>query len=204
MKTAEAIRTVETKAKVLIGTIVLLAAEAAHAADPASIPQQLPTATRTELTPARVIVVSIPDRKLAFIEDGEVKKVFPVAVGKASTPSPTGSFKVVNRLANPTYYHQGKVVAPGAANPLGTRWMGLSEHGYGIHGTNVPSSIGKAASHGCIRMAKADLEQLFNLVQVGDAVEILAERDELTARLFGTSGNTLMAAATAQTAVVGQ
>jgi lipoprotein-anchoring transpeptidase ErfK/SrfK len=204
MKTAEAIRTIEAKAKVLIGTVVLLAAEAAHAADPASIQQQTPTASRTELIPARVIVVSIPDRKLALIENGEVKKVFSVAVGKPSTPSPTGSFKVVNRVVNPTYYHQGKVIASGAANPLGARWMGLSEHGYGIHGTNVPNSIGKAASHGCIRMAKADLEQLFNLVQVGDAVEIRAERDELTARLFGTADNTLLAAATTQTATVGQ
>lgn len=205
MKTAEAIRTVEAKAKILIGTVVLLAAEAAHAADPASISQQTPSAPRTELVPpARVIVVSIPDCKLALIENGEVKKVFPVAVGKPSTPSPAGSFKVVNRLSNPTYYHQGKVIAPGAANPLGTRWVGLSEHGYGIHGTNVPSSIGKAASHGCIRMAKADLEQLFTLVQVGDAVEIRAERDVLTARLFGTADNTLLAAAATQTATVGQ
>ena len=204
MKTAEAIRTAEAKAKILIGTIVLLAAEAAHAADPASISQQAPTAPSAELAPSRVIVVSIPDRKLALIENGEVKRMFPVAVGKPSTPSPSGSFKVVNRLANPTYYHQGKVIGPGVANPLGTRWMGLSEHGYGIHGTNVPNSIGKAASHGCIRMAKADLEQLFNLVQVGDAVEIRAERDELTTRLFGTADNTLLAAATTQTAQVGQ
>jgi len=151
-----------------------------------------------------VIVVSIPDRKLALIEDGQVKKVFPVAVGKASTPSPSGSFKIVTRLANPTYYHKGTVIGPGAGNPLGTRWMGLSEHGYGIHGTNVPSSIGKAASHGCIRMAKSDLEQLFNLVQVGDAVEIRAERDETTARLFGTPDNTLLAAAATQSATVGQ
>jgi len=204
MKTAEVIRTVEAKAKVLIGTIVLLAAEAAHAADPASIQQQAPSAPSAELTPSRVIVVSIPDRKLALIEDGQIKKVFSVAVGKPSTPSPSGSFKIVTRLANPTYYHKGTVIGPGAGNPLGTRWMGLSEHGYGIHGTNVPSSIGKAASHGCIRMAKTDLEQLFNLVQVGDAVEIRAERDETTARLFGTPDSTLLAAATAQSATVGQ
>ena len=120
----------------------------------------------------RRIVVSIPDRELALIEDGEVKKVFPVAVGKESTPSPSGSFRIVNRVTRPTYYHKGKVIPPGPANPVGTRWMGLSKRGYGIHGTNVPSSIGKAASHGCIRMARADLEQLFALVQAGDAVEI--------------------------------
>ena len=141
--------------------------------------------------PARTIVVSIPDRKLALIEDGEVTQIFPVAVGKASTPSPAGSFRIVSRVTNPTYYHEGKVVPPGPLNPVGTRWIGLSERGYGIHGTNVPSSIGKAASHGCIRMARADLEQLFAMVQVGDAVEIRTERDAQTAAIFGSVEKTV-------------
>ena len=142
---------------------------------------------------ARMIVVSIPDRKLALIENGAVKKVFPVAVGKESTPSPSGSFRIVSRVSNPTYYHEGKIVPPGPANPVGTRWMGLSEHGYGIHGTNAPGSIGKAASHGCIRMGRADLEQLFAMVQVGDAVEIRAERDAQTAAIFGSVEKTVAA-----------
>jgi len=89
-------------------------------------------------------------------------------------------------VANPTYHHDGKTIPPGPHNPVGTRWMGLSIKGYGIHGTNEPKSIGKAASHGCIRMAKADLEELYPLVQVGDTVEIVGQRDEQTARLFGT------------------
>jgi hypothetical protein len=59
--------------------------------------------------------------------------------------------------------------------------MGLSAKGYGIHGTNEPNSIGKAASHGCIRMGKADLEELYTLVEVGDAVEIHAEHDATVA-----------------------
>ena len=65
--------------------------------------------------------------------------------------------------------------------------MGLSEKGYGIHGTNAPKSIGKAASHGCIRMARPDLEELFSHTRVGDTVLILRERDDLTAQIFGTS-----------------
>jgi hypothetical protein len=64
--------------------------------------------------------------------------------------------------------------------------MGLSAKGYGIHGTNQPRSIGKAASTGCIRMGKQDLEQLFAIVDVGDTVEIRAERDEQIAEVFGT------------------
>jgi lipoprotein-anchoring transpeptidase ErfK/SrfK len=132
----------------------------------------------------RRIVVSIPDRKLALIVDGEVQKVYPVAVGKERTPSPAGSFKIVTRVPDPTWYGPKKVVGPGKANPLGTRWIGLSQKSYGIHGTNAPSSIGKAASHGCIRMHKADVEELFNLVQPGDTVDMLGERTEETAKLF--------------------
>lgn len=135
-------------------------------------------------TTARTIVVSLEDRKLALLEDGQVKKVYIVAVGKPTTPSPEGSFTIERRVANPTYHHNGKTVAPGPGNPVGSRWMGLSKAGYGIHGTNEPKSIGNAASHGCIRMAKADLEELYTLVSVGDQVEIVGQRNEQTARLF--------------------
>jgi L,D-transpeptidase catalytic domain len=134
----------------------------------------------------RVIVVSLEDRKLALVEDGKVTKVYPVAVGKPSTPSPVGTFTIERRVANPVYHHDGKTVEPGPGNPVGTRWMGLSIRGYGIHGTNAPKSIGKAASHGCIRMAKADLEELFAVVEVGDTVELVGQRNEETAQLFGT------------------
>lgn len=160
-----------------MGTIVLLLTASGMAQDTAS-------ATQNE-KPVRLILVSIPDRKLALIDKGKVMKVFPVAVGKESTPSPEGTFTIKTRLENPTYFHKGNVIAPGVHNPLGTRWMGLSEKGYGIHGTNEPKSIGKAASHGCIRMAKSDLEELFTMVKVGDAVEIRGERDEQMAAVFG-------------------
>ncbi|HYL37235.1 MAG TPA: L,D-transpeptidase [Bryobacteraceae bacterium] len=120
----------------------------------------------------RRLVISIPDRKIALIEDGRVVKVYPVAVGKPGTPSPKGSFHIASHVQHPTWYQPGKVVGPGPANPLGTRWMGLGYRGYGIHGTNMPLSIGKAASHGCIRMRNRDVEELFNLVEVGDPVEL--------------------------------
>jgi hypothetical protein len=132
-----------------------------------------------------VIVVSLDDHKLALVEDGKVKKIYPVAVGKPSTPSPVGTFTIERRVMNPTYSHSGRTVAPGPNNPVGTRWMGLSVHGYGIHGTNAPGSIGRAASHGCIRMAKADLEELYPQVAVGDTVELIGTRNQETAQLFG-------------------
>jgi lipoprotein-anchoring transpeptidase ErfK/SrfK len=145
----------------------------------------------------RVIVVSLEDRKLALIENGNVIKVYTVAVGKPSTPSPVGTFTIERRVMNPTYSHDGRVVPPGPGNPVGDRWMALSIRGYGIHGTNVPNSIGKAASHGCIRMGKADIEELFSLVELGDTVELIGTRNEETAQLFG-DGPKLASATTQQ------
>ena len=144
------------------------------------------TMAHTEPIPAeRLIVVSLQDRRLALVEDGVVRKVYRVAVGRTTTPSPTGTFTIVDRVENPTYYHTGKVIPPGPENPVGTRWIGLDKKGYGIHGTNEPDSIGKAASHGCIRMQRRDLEQLFAEVRSGDQVEIVGARDTETAAIFG-------------------
>ena len=164
-------------AAVVVGVVLVLGAKQDKAQQ--SVTQASQTTTR------RVIVVSLEDRKLALIEDGNVKRIYTVAVGKLSTPSPVGTFTIERRVANPTYSHEGRIVPPGPQNPVGSRWMGLSIRGYGIHGTNVPSSIGKAASHGCIRMGKADVEELFGLVQVGDSVELVGTRNEVTAQLFG-------------------
>jgi len=135
----------------------------------------------------RRIVVSIPDRKLALIENGQVVKVYSTAVGAPVSPSPNGTFTVVNRIPYPTWYTPGKVVSPGKDNPLGTRWLGLSLKGFGIHGTNSPRSIGKAKSHGCIRLRNQDIEELFEFVRIGDVVELRGERDEEVARIFGAS-----------------
>jgi lipoprotein-anchoring transpeptidase ErfK/SrfK len=134
---------------------------------------------------ARKIIVSIPDRKLAVLEGGRVIKIFPTAVGAPNSPSPSGSFKIVQRLADPTWYGKGKIVRPGKSCPIGTRWLGLSVKGYGIHGTNNPSSIGHNASHGCIRLRNHDIEELFGMVSVGDDVELIAERTPQTVEIFG-------------------
>jgi lipoprotein-anchoring transpeptidase ErfK/SrfK len=134
---------------------------------------------------ARRLVISIPDRKIALLEDGRIVKIYGIAVGKRSTPSPSGNFHIASRVVKPTWIQPGKVVGPGPANPLGTRWMGLGYKGYGIHGTNRPTSIGKAVSHGCIRMRNQDVEELFELVQVGDEVELATEVSAELAKAFG-------------------
>ncbi len=178
-----------------LAAVVLVAIAQAAAQDKASVGAVVPRNRR--------IFVSIPDRKLALVEDGQVLRVYAVAVGARVSPSPTGEFKVVSRLSHPTYYHSGVVIAPGRKNPLGTRWIGLDRKGYGIHGTNEPKSIGKAASHGCIRMAKADLEQFFDQIQVGDVVEIRAHADAETATIFSSSAHPATTAQAAVTAAIG-
>lgn len=130
------------------------------------------------------VVVSIPDRKLAVVAEGQVQRVFEVSVGGAKSPTPSGTFQITSQVANPTYYHPGVVIPAGRGNPLGPRWIGLSKKGYGIHGTNVPSSIGKAASHGCVRLRNRDIVRLYSMVSVGDIVEIHGDHDDETARLF--------------------
>ena len=175
---------------VVLGMTLAMTANSAalQASVPAQSSPQAPELAKTMFakTTVRWVLVSIPDRKLALFENGKVVRIYRVAVGKTSTPSPVGQFKIVNRVTNPTYYHKGQVIGAGKSNPVGTRWMGLSAKGYGIHGTNQPNSIGKAASTGCIRMAKRDLEELFTIVDVGDAVEMRAERDQQIAAVFGT------------------
>ena len=137
----------------------------------------------------RVVLVSLVDRKLAVIDNGVVLATFQVAVGAEVSPSPTGEFRIVSRVSNPTYYRPGTVIPAGKDNPVGTRWVGLSLKGYGIHGTNAPRSIGRAASHGCIRLRNRDMERLFTMLRIGDLVQIRGERDEQVARIFGEQGD---------------
>jgi lipoprotein-anchoring transpeptidase ErfK/SrfK len=143
------------------------------------------TEAAAESAPSRRLLVNIPARKIALLEDGKVLKVYPIAVGKKSTPSPTGTFHIASHVVNPTYSHAGKVVGPGPANPVGTRWMSIGYKGYGIHGTNHPESVGHAASHGCIRLRNRDAEELFELVRVGDEVDLIADPTPEEASVFG-------------------
>jgi lipoprotein-anchoring transpeptidase ErfK/SrfK len=156
-----------------------------------------------ENLPSRRLIVSIADRKIVLVEDGQVVKMYAVAVGKHSTPSPSGSFHIASHVATPTYSHDGKVVKPGPSNPVGTRWMSLGFKGYGIHGTNHPESIGHAASHGCIRMRNHDVEELFELVHVGDEVELVTEPSPEQASLFNDAAPKIIASAAAATTVGG-
>lgn len=121
-------------------------------------------------------IVIIRSANTLYLYNGDsIVKHYKIAVGKKATPTPVGSFKIVTKVVNPGWFPKGKESVAGgiSANPVGSRWMGLSEKGYGIHGTNKPSSIGKNASKGCIRMNNKDVEELFPLVAVGTSVNII-------------------------------
>ncbi len=128
-------------------------------------------------TPFR-IVINLASRSLTLYENGTRSRLYPVAVGKEWTPTPTGYFIVEDKQEDPAWADPRReevVVPPGEDNPLGTRWMGIGGY-YGIHGTNAPSSIGDYMSNGCIRMFDEDAQELFSMVPTGTLVEIVYQR----------------------------
>jgi lipoprotein-anchoring transpeptidase ErfK/SrfK len=136
---------------------------------------------RTAANIGPVIVVNRATNTLRFYSTTKLVRRFPVATGQAIYPTPQGIFQVLKKELNPWWYPPTydawakglKPVPPGPSNPLGTRWMGLSAPGVGIHGTDADTSIGYSLSHGCIRMHVPDAEWLFQRVAVGTPVVIL-------------------------------
>jgi len=123
------------------------------------------------------LVLNLPERGLYHFRAGQLDAFYPVAVGAPGWCTPTGQLHIANKTVNPTWNPPAWAgvagpVPPGPANPLGDRWLGLSRRGYGIHATNLPSSIGGAVSHGCIRMYPEHARRLFERVPVGTAVRI--------------------------------
>ena len=129
-----------------------------------------------------VILVRVAENKLYHYENGNLVKDYVVATGTAKYPTPQGTYSVVLKRKNPTWVNPdpagwGKSlparIGPGPRNPLGTRAMNLDAPGIRIHGTSNVASLGRAASHGCIRMAMADVEELFDKVEQGTPVAII-------------------------------
>ena len=126
-----------------------------------------------------VIVIRRSSNELRYYAGSHLVRTFGVATGQSVYPTPTGTFSIVDMQRNPWWrppdspWAQGlKPIPPGPGNPLGTRWMGLTAPGVGIHGTPDDASIGYSASHGCIRMHIPDAEWLFTHVDVGTPVVI--------------------------------
>jgi lipoprotein-anchoring transpeptidase ErfK/SrfK len=128
-----------------------------------------------------IIVIHRGSNRLYLYNGVRLVRTFPVATGQAIYPTPLGHFQIVVMWKNPWWYPPTqdawarglKPVPPGPGNPLGTRWMGLSAPGVGIHGTDEPWSIGHSESHGCIRMQVPSAEWLYNHVRIGTPVFII-------------------------------
>jgi lipoprotein-anchoring transpeptidase ErfK/SrfK len=138
-----------------------------------------PKVTRRHFGP--VIVIRRNSNRLLLYDGMKYWRFFVVATGQSSYPTPLGRFTIVVKWRNPWWYPPNspwaageKPIPPGPDNPLGTRWMGLSAPGVGIHGTPSDASIGYSVSHGCIRMHIPEAEWLFNHVDIGTTVFIVA------------------------------
>ena len=143
------------------------------------IPTKVVEPTVTTASLGKTIVVDESANTLQLYDGLKVIKEYRVATGTPQFPTPTGTFEIVDKKENPTWYNPDPTgwgasmpasIPPGPGNPLGTRAMYLNAPGIRIHGTWSSSSIGTAASHGCIRMLISDSEQLYPLVPIGTTV----------------------------------
>jgi lipoprotein-anchoring transpeptidase ErfK/SrfK len=108
---------------------------------------------------AKWIDVYTSQHQLKLFDGNRLIKTYPIAVGKMLSPSPSGTYTIINKQLHPPAR-------------FGVLWMGLSKPHYGIHGTNNPASIGKNVSHGCIRMFNNDVLELSSRVPIGTRVSI--------------------------------
>ena len=144
--------------------------------------------------PQRRLVLDRRRRRLLLLEGARELRRFPVAVGRPGWETPVGEFVVFERVRDPRWQHPatGQVVAPGPANPLGSRWIGFhrdcrGRRGFngrqqlvvegcvtaGFHGTPQRESVGRAISHGCVRLYEEHVRELYELVQLGTPVTVL-------------------------------
>lgn len=136
----------------------------------------------TEKDFGKVITVDQSERLIRLWNGGKIEKTYRCAIGTASHPTPLGHFEIVLKRFMPTWVNPapngwGKgmpaSIPPGPSNPLGTRALNLSASGIRFHGTNNIASVGTAASHGCMRMVRGDIEDLYERVEIGTQVFIV-------------------------------
>jgi lipoprotein-anchoring transpeptidase ErfK/SrfK len=139
-----------------------------------------PTRLRSDFNGPTIVIRRLSNT-LYLYKGSAFWRSFGVATGQSTYPTPTGAFHIVDMQRWPWWYPPpdapwakgAQPIPPGPGNPLGTRWMGLSVYGVGIHGTPDDASIGYSQSHGCIRMHIPDAEWLFGHVQIGTPVYIV-------------------------------
>lgn len=131
---------------------------------------------------APFIIVNKQSNQLAFVNEGKVQEVYPVATGATEELTPNGIHTIIVKAMNP-YYRKKDIPGGAPNNPLGSRWIGFDAKDtdgriYGIHGTNQPESIGQNISAGCIRMLNENIEKLYEQVPIGTKVWILRSDED--------------------------
>jgi lipoprotein-anchoring transpeptidase ErfK/SrfK len=130
---------------------------------------------------ARYILIDRSDYTLRFFHSLRLQKSYPIAVGQQGLETPAGLYRTTDKQVNPSWHVPnsdwagslaGQVIPPGPADPLKARWIGIVD-GAGIHGTDDIGSLGSAASHGCVRMSIPDVIELYDRVEIGDAIYVL-------------------------------
>ena len=141
-----------------------------------------PEVTTKDLASAypRYIYIDRGSFTLRFYSHLKLVKSYTIAVGQQGLETPAGLYHALDKQVDPSWHVPnsawagslaGQVIPPGPADPLKARWIGIFD-GAGIHGTDELSSLGSAASHGCVRMAIPDVIDLYDRVQVGDPIYI--------------------------------
>ncbi|HEU5141491.1 MAG TPA: L,D-transpeptidase [Bacillales bacterium] len=124
------------------------------------------------------IIINKKTNLLAYIDDNEIRNVYPVGTGKSEELTPEGEFTITVKAKNP-YYRKRDIPGGSERNPLGSRWIGFDAKGtngreYGMHGNSNPASIGHYVSAGCVRMYEKDVQELYNYVPLGTKVLIVS------------------------------
>lgn len=134
----------------------------------------VPLGRKLKVHNEKMSIVVDKSMNILTLKSGEViVKTYRVATG-INNCTPVGSFKIINKIINPPWYTAGGVIPPdNPKNILGSRWLGLSAQGYGIHGTTEPQSIGNQVTSGCVRMKNAEVEEIYALVPQGSEVVIV-------------------------------
>jgi lipoprotein-anchoring transpeptidase ErfK/SrfK len=136
--------------------------------------------TAAKLAKKTGLVVSLSKRRIYLYKGDKLVKSYPCAIGTPSHPTPKGDFKIVAKRSAPTWTNPGSAwassmpdsIPPGPSNPLGLRALNLNAPGIRIHGTTNIGSLGTPASHGCMRVANAQIVDLFSRVSTGDPVYV--------------------------------
>jgi L,D-transpeptidase ErfK/SrfK len=144
---------------------------------------RLPTRFLLPDAPAEGLVLNVPELRLYDFRSGPEPDVYAVAVGDAEDPTPVGEYKVGNKRTDPVWTVPASIraekpelparVPPGPDNPLGRFWMTIGNTSYGLHGTNVRWSIGRLATHGCVRFYEDDIERLYARTPPGTRLRIV-------------------------------